>query len=57
MSAPCSVIFACWVPMEGQVVAMVARPAPATNLALNRAVVYFGCKGAANQLLELLAGF
>ena len=57
MSAPCSVIFACWVPMEGQVVAMVARPAPATNLALHRAVVYFGCKGAANQLLELLGGF
>ena len=46
-----------WVPMEGQVVAMVARPAPATILALHRAVVYFGCKGAVNQLLELLGGF
>ena len=35
--------------MEGQVVAMVAQLSPATNLALHRAILYFGYKGAANQ--------
>ncbi len=57
MTSPCSVIFACWLPMEGQVVAMVARPAPATALALHWVEVYFGFKDAIKRLFELLGGF
>ncbi len=57
MSALCSMIFACLVPMEGQVVAMVARPAPATALALHWVEVYFGFKDAIKRLFELLGGF
>lgn len=57
INASCFVIFACYMSIEGQVVAIVAQIVPTTNLALYKDVVYFGCKKAANQLLELFGGF
>lgn len=39
INAPYFVIFACWMPMEGQIVAIVVWIVPVTNLAVNWAVV------------------
>ncbi len=44
--APYSVIFACWVPIEGQFVAMVARPAPAADWALHWVLGLYSLEGA-----------
>ncbi len=44
--APCSVIFACWVPIEGQFVVMVAQRAPVANWALHRVLSLCGLGGA-----------
>ncbi len=43
--ALCFVMFACWVPMEGQFVAMVARLAPVANWALHRVLSLCDLRG------------
>ena len=46
MRALCSVIFACWVSMEGQFVAIVARRASAADWALHRVLGLYCLEGA-----------
>ncbi len=55
--APCSLTFACWVPIESQFVVIVAQPAPVKNCALSRVLGLCGLRGAAFWWFELLEGF
>lgn len=60
---PCSVMFACWLPVQGQVVAMVARPASATVWPCTRlwlsvvCTVLFSCDLSLSGAPDSLRGF
>lgn len=56
-SAPCSVMFACWVPMQSHVVALVPRLALAKILVLYWVKAFYALRGAVFGQFELLRGF